>query len=110
MDKDIDINSLMDKVVNQFSSVDGVIAIYIIDFDTMKISYDTFNNPKPTKEQLDLIKNSVKLFSNQDVETAYIEEKERLFIKRVEKSNIIITIVTNSESRMGNIFSLLKLV
>lgn len=109
MDK-IDIHSLMDKVVSQFSSVEGVRAIYIIDFDTMEMEYNILDNSKPSKEKLELIKNSVKLFNNKHVETAYIEEEDRLYLKRLKGENIVITVVTDNGSRMGNIFSLLKLI
>ncbi len=105
-----DIRLLMDRVVKRFSSVDGIRAIFIIDFESMETQYDTFEHEKPTKEKLDLIKNSVKLFKNKDVEVAYIEEKEKLFIKRIQGENIVIAVVTATESRMGNIFSLLKLI
>ncbi len=110
MGKSIDLKILINRVIDKFSSVEGVKAIYIIDFDSMDMQYHIFSDEKPTKEKLELIKASVKLFNNKDVETAYIEEKDRLFLKRLKDTHIVITVVTNNQSRMGNIFSLLKLI
>ena len=110
MNEDMDIQSLMDRVVDLFSSVDGVRAIYIVNFDSMEMEYNIFTEDKPDQEALELIKNSVKLFTNKDVETAYIEESNKLFLKRLKSKNIVIVIATDSNSRMGKIFSLLNLI
>ncbi|WP_294955464.1 hypothetical protein [Sulfurovum sp.] len=91
-----------------FESVRGVKAIYLIDFTSMTIRQKVLKKGSISDELLKMVKTAALLFKNNEVNITYIEENERLFLKRLKEKDFVVVLVTSKSSTLGSTFKLLN--
>ena len=90
-----------------FQSIKGLRAIFLIDFSSMTLKHKLIESKSIDEELFQVVKNSALLFKKSDLNVAYLEGEERLFVRRLEDKNFIVVLITDKTPTLGSLFRLL---
>ncbi len=107
MDPKKESQELLAEYAVYFQSIKGLKVIFLIDFSSMTLKHKLIESEAIDEESFQVVKNSALLFKKSDLNVAYLEGKERLFVQRLKDENFIVVLITDKTPTLGSIFRLL---
>ena len=107
MDVKKDSQELLLKYTEYFKSINGLQIIFIVNFTSMTLTHKLIESSGVENTLLSIVKESAILFKKNALDIAYLDGKERIFIKRVKENNSIVVLVSDNRAALGSVFRLL---
>ncbi|GEM_PF-4985320 len=98
---------LLEKCSKEFSGIPGLIAIYGVDLEAMKLTRRGKGTAQEDQALLEVLVGLVRLLRDDSLQMLLIEKRERIFIRRIDAGTLLV-FVADKNVPIGNLFTLIR--